>query len=563
MRARRIPSLVLLAGALVAALVVHEPSGPPTLAPEELVQAGVAMPAASPAGTLSSTWFCAGGTADDDGELDHVVTIANPGTSAVDGTLTVLGGRVAAPPAAGPDADLEPDVDDAEGDAADDAAEDDAADDDTADDAAEDDDGEGEDPAEDELTAPIDPVAEPIEVPARGRLQVRLGDLLEAPLAGAVVELAGGEVAVEHTVAGELGASTAPCATTAAGTWTFPWGVTSRGNRQLLVFMNPFPDDATLDVAFATSEGARQIGRFDGFVVPARSVVGAYVDEDTRREQVSAQVRLRSGRVVVDRIQSFDGTDDRRGVTVGLGAPTAAETWHFADGAPTASAVTEQIVVFNPTERTAEVEVEVRPAAGESGEEDFVEPFSLTVAPARYALLDVSGDSRLEHLQDGTPHATVVRSLNRVPVVAERVLAWPADGDDDGSRRGIAATLGAPLGAPSWLLPIGGPTSGLDQWVTVLNLSEEAAVTVSVTGLADGQPLAVADLQGLEVPAGGRLAVRVGEHVERGGLPLLVEATGPVVVERGLYRVGGTGASTTMGIPVAVDVVVPLALPEG
>jgi hypothetical protein len=554
MRARRIPSLVLLAGALVAALVVHEPSGPPPLAPEERVQAGVAMPAAAPAGTLSSTWFCAGGTADDDGELDHVVTIANPGGSAVEGTLTVLGGRIAAPPASGPDADLvEPEGDGAEG-------EDGAAA--QADDQAGDEGEEGEE-GEDEPTAPIEPVAEPIEVPARGRLQVRLGDLLEAPLAGAVVELGGGEVAVEHTVAGELGASTAPCATTAADTWTFPWGVTSRGSRQLLVFMNPFPDDATLDVAFATSEGARQIGRFDGFVVPARSVVGAYVDEDTRREQVSAHVRLRSGRVVVDRVQSFDGTDGRRGVTIGLGAPTATETWHFADGAPTGSAVTEQIVIFNPTDRTAEVEVEVRPAAGESGEEDFVEPFSLSVPPARYALLDVSGDTRLEHLEDGTPHATVVRSLNRVPVVAERVLAWPADGDDDGGgRQGIAATLGAPLGAPRWLLPIGGPTGGLDQWVTVLNLSDEAAVTVSFTGLADGQPLAVADLQDLDVSPGGRLAVRVGEHVERAGLPLLVEATGPVVVERGLYRVGGTGTSTTMGIPVATDVVVPLALSE-
>jgi hypothetical protein len=547
-RARRIPSLVLLAGALVAALVVHEPSAPSAPAPDALVQAGVAMPAAAPAGTLSSTWFCAGGTADDDGELDHVVTIANPGTAAVQGSLTVLGGRVAAPPATGPDADLtDPEAADGE--------DGDAEDGEDAADAA-------EDTAEDEPTAPIEPVVEEIEVPARGRLQVRLGDLLEAPLAGAVVELSGGEVAVEHTVAGELGASTAPCATTAAATWTFPWGVTSRGNRQLLVFMNPFPDDATLDVSFATSEGARQIGRFDGFVVPARSVVGAYVDEDTRREQVSAHVRLRSGRVVVDRIQSFDGTDGRRGVTIGLGAPTAAETWHFADGAPTGSAVTEQIVVYNPTDGTAEVEVEVRPAAAEGGEEDFVEPFSLTVPPARYALLDVSGDARLEHLEDGTPHATVVRSLNRVPVVAERVLAWPADGDD-GSRRGIAATLGAPLGAPTWLLPIGGPTSGLDQWVTVLNLSEEAPVTVSFTGLADGQPLAVADLQDLEVPAGGRLAVRVGEHVERAGMPLLVEAAGPVVVERGLYRVGGTGASTTMGIPVATDVVVPLALAEG
>ena len=42
------------------------------------IVAGVAMPAATPPGTLSSTWYCAGGTATADGFADHVVIIANP-----------------------------------------------------------------------------------------------------------------------------------------------------------------------------------------------------------------------------------------------------------------------------------------------------------------------------------------------------------------------------------------------------------------------------------------------------------------------------------------------------
>ena len=46
--------------------------------PPDAVVAGVAMPAATPPGTLSSTWYCAGGTATDDGFADHVVLIANP-----------------------------------------------------------------------------------------------------------------------------------------------------------------------------------------------------------------------------------------------------------------------------------------------------------------------------------------------------------------------------------------------------------------------------------------------------------------------------------------------------
>src|SRR3546814_2893772 len=98
--------------------------------------------------------------------------------------------------------------------------------------------------------------------------------------------------------------------------------------------MNPFPDDATLDITFATDDQIRETGRFQGFVVPGRSVVGAYVEDLGYRDQVSTQIEVRSGRLVVDRIQMFEGTDDdaRRGITLGLGAPVPALEWVFPDG---------------------------------------------------------------------------------------------------------------------------------------------------------------------------------------------------------------------------------------
>src|SRR5690606_5607278 len=136
-----------------------------------------------------------------------------------------------------------------------------------------------------------DPPSARVDLPARSRVAFRLADLVDAPLAGAVVEVDGGQIAVEHELNGDLGRATAPCSTTASPTWSFPWGVTTRGNRELLVFLNPFPDDATVDITFATDEGVRDTLRFRGFVVPGRSVVGAYIDEDVQRnEQVSAQV---------------------------------------------------------------------------------------------------------------------------------------------------------------------------------------------------------------------------------------------------------------------------------
>ncbi len=152
--------------------------------------------------------------------------------------------------------------------------------------------------------------------------------------------------------------------------------------------MNPFPDDATVDIDFATDEGTRDTLRFQGFVVPGRSVVGAYIDEDvTRKAQVSAQVDVRSGRLVVDRIQTFDGTDPAlEGVTLGLGAPIPAETWIFPDGRVD-DGVTEQVVVFNPTDEVAEVEVEVR--LDDPDTNGVPEPFELTMPPNRFSIVDL------------------------------------------------------------------------------------------------------------------------------------------------------------------------------
>ena len=77
MRSSRLTALVILGGVLAGGLVLDATGEPASEPPPETVVAGVAMPAASPAGSLSSTWYCAGGTATDDGIADHVLLIAN------------------------------------------------------------------------------------------------------------------------------------------------------------------------------------------------------------------------------------------------------------------------------------------------------------------------------------------------------------------------------------------------------------------------------------------------------------------------------------------------------
>ncbi|HEX4869002.1 MAG TPA: DUF5719 family protein [Acidimicrobiales bacterium] len=531
MRSGRLAPLVVLGGLLAAGLLYEasEPEEPVDLAPA--LQAGVALPTARAEPTLSSTWYCAGGTAAEGGLGDHVVVIANPTDRPRTAVLTVLTGPITE--AAAPVEDAAP----VEGAG-------------TTTTTA---------PPTTTTTAPPTstteappPTQKAVDLPAQSRVEVRLADLVQAPLAGAVVEVDGGDVSVEHHITGDLGRATAPCSTTASSSWSFPWGVTTRGNRELLVFMNPFPDDATVDITFATDEGVRQPARFEGFIVPGRSVVGAWVDQDARRAQVSADIQVRHGRLVIDRIQTFDGTDGRTGMTLGLGVPTPAETWVFPAG-QTGDGLLEQVVVFNPTEEVAEVEVDAR--LDDPGEAGPPEPFELTIPPGRYSTVDVHAEDRVP---PGVGHALIVRSLNGVPVAAERVNA----ANEPAANKGITSTTGSPFGGRTWYFPSGGPSTadGRDEVLVLLNLSNDEEVSYDVAGFSGGQTIAIEGLQDQTLAPGGRAVIRLGDHIDRADLPVVVTASGAVVVERGLYRIGGLGISQSIGIPSATGLVVPEAL---
>jgi hypothetical protein len=54
----------------------------------------------------------------------------------------------------------------------------------------------------------------------------------------------------------------------------------------------------------------------------------------------------------------------------------------------------------------------------------------------------------------------------------------------------------------------------------------------------------------VRVGPAGRVALRLGDHVSRTPLPVVVDADGPVVAERETYAVGRVGLSAVIGIPV-------------
>ncbi len=544
---------VLVAGAVVASEARTETS---TVVPAADDQPGVHMPAVPAADVLASTWYCAAGTAQSR-LADHTVVVVNTGDEPVTGTVSIYSGKVAPPPApvdttgeaAGGDrpASAEDDAATGEGEARsgeaasaeDDAAtgegearsgeaasaEDEAASDEAADAPA----TTGGDPSVADpwagAAAPgLPAAAQPFEVAPHGRYALRLATVVDAPLAAALVEAAGA-VAVEHAITGRTGRDIGPCASSASEDWYMAWGSTLRGARELLVLFNPFPSTAMVDITFSTDDGIREPVRYQGLPIPAGSVVGLDVGDDvSREEQVAATVRTRSGSIVVERIVSLDGSRGPypRGLALAMGAPRARQAWGFADGRLTDDHQ-EWIVVYNPTRRRAEVDVGVRPPR-EAGAPPPT-PFRLSVRPGRYEVIAYAADERVP---TDSGHATLVRSRNGVPIVAERVQAAPAGADDSD----VSVSLGAAFADRTWYFGSSGRDDRGTTRFIAYNPDPDEPATVSVTAWLDGKAVRAAGLQGIEVGPGARTEVNIPADVVDRSAAYTLTSDVPVLAER-------------------------------
>lgn len=376
----------------------------------------------------------------------------------------------------------------------------------------------------------------PIAVGPSGRTAVRLADLVSTAYASALVELDGGQAVAEVTTTGPLGDTVAGCTSSASSSWYFAEGVTTRDAAEVLLALNPFPDDAVVDISFSTEEGVVTPQALTGLLVRGQALTTINVGEFVqRRESVSTTLIARTGRLVVGRLQAFDGTVGRRGVSVGLGAAAPGPTWYFPEGL-VAEGLTERFLVYNPGAVEAQVELSLALDSGEA------EPLRLTI-PRESRLTVVAGEE--SRIPKGVPHAVTVRSVEGPEVVVERTL----DGAAPSPRTGMAITLGARLPATRWVVAAGAADDNTDQWVVVQNPGDRPA-RVSLNLLAEGSAGPVGNFTNIEVPAGQRKALHVNEALRRPTTPLLLTSTEAVVVERDLYRLRAPGIGMSTAIPL-------------
>jgi len=478
----RIPILIVLVAVVVAAIVFDNRESS-SQASAVRAEGAAADPAVPTKDSLSTSWYCAEGTSAPDGRADETILVASIADTATDATITVMPGGEAAP------------------------------------------------------------VSRTVHLEPRAEARVRVADVLATPEPAVVVEVVGGQAVVAHELVANGDVATEPCARGASADWYFANGTTLKGAAQYLVLFDPFGDDAIVDVSLVTDDGVQEPDSLQALSVPRRSRVTIPVsDLVPRQRSVAVHVHARSGRVVAEQSQIFDGTASdgevvRQGIALSLGALSPQREWYFPFGTNVGGA-TGQIGIanFGDTSTTVEVNVILDGDTSLAPQQTdlpahsvaSVDVGALVPADQRYAVTVIA--------RDAEGHSN--------PVVAEVLESWPAAS----STTGVATALGSTRLARRWVIAV--PSADVAGVVTVVNPGTApltAALLVYDAGDTTGPPseperaieanhFALFDL--VEVGAGG-------DHV------LVVTSDRPVAV--GVTYTGPGGAAITAGVPDRAD----------
>ena len=375
-----------------------------------------------------------------------------------------------------------------------------------------------------------------LEVPAAGMASASVLEFFGPPVvAGMVVLRAGG-----------AGLAAEPCARDAGRRWYLPEGTSVRGQSSQVVVVNPFDQEAVIDVTIVTGSDLIRHGNLRGVVIePDRAKALDLNRFALGKETLTARVNVALGRVAV----AGFGIGTRQGLRATIGVGTTSTRWLFpatGDSDPTG------VLVTAPGSSDVPLQILTQDADGTKVvlEEETV--------PARSA-------ETLEVPQEGA--AVVVEGAGPVPFVAGRRLvpaeaaepqAEPPKGGGKGGKGGKdreeepapvadpAASSGIAAAGSAWVAPSALPAAGGSARLVIQNPGGSIAEG-TVTYVSDQGP--VGDAVPFSVEAGHTRALDLVGEVGMQPVAAIVRLTSGNVAVAQVAEVDG-GYAVATGIAV-------------
>ena len=396
-----------------------------------------------------------------------------------------------------------------------------------------------------------------LQVPGLSTRSLKVAAHTDDELVSALVEAPTSGVVVSRHLRSGVGSDIATCSSVVADEWYVISADTQADAADQLVIYNPLPTDAVVDLRFASEAevGAYLSPELVGLVVPAASSIlvgiGEYV---RRRDVVAATVQARLGRVVVDHLQTFDGSSGRLGFSAHLATATNSTLWYH----PVIQLDEDQrvsVMVANSTDVVAAVDVTVVTQEGKT------ESVAISVGPYDVTRVDVRSNFE-EAMPTGTLFGVpelfgvIVESSDGVPIVSGVEVASGPDGspgrespeedllltDEQGHRSelpvgrvsGLSITSGLPNGSNKWLLTV--PELAGE---VIVGIQNGGATTATVTLFRYGRR----DRYEISLGAHASQQIRVGA-----GITMEIDADAPIAVAAVHQEPNGAGKSSMLGI---------------
>ena len=368
---------------------------------------------------------------------------------------------------------------------------------------------------------------------------VDLDATLPGTMVAAVVEVEGGGVLVEQQAFHPAGDSFAACANATSDTWYLADGFTVEGSLDQIVLSNPYDQTVVASLEFATREGSRAPGSYQGVTVPARSNrvidLGAPGAGAQGEPVLAVSVNATRGRLVVGRSQHFLG-GGRLGTQVTVASPAPRDQWWFANGRK-GSDTSDRYSIYNPTDSNVEVDVIFL------GIPQAIEADPITVRAHEVATFEPAS---VPELPEGR-YAVVFATLAEPSVVVERATTTSANEQVATSVVAGATPRADGHLATVWHVPRA-PGDPLAEALVVYN-RDNAAGQLTVSAIGASGPVEVPGLTDVALPGpDGVLVLDLTDPILLGH-ELVIESGNRIFVERAFPTGRGDLRTSSWAIP--------------